>query len=234
MDFIATQNRIQSLINIIVPCDCSLCLMPITAQYKPLQICQYCFHDLPTYPLSWDIKLHDPKANSQIISDHVSGITAVGHYEWPFDYVLQQLKFHGKLWHARTVGALLSAQLDHLNWPRIDIMCPLPLHPKRQLKRGFNQAQLIAKHIPAMHRKLNGNLLARTIYSLPQSELGRQQRLLNVKDIFHCEQNLTDKTVLLIDDVLTTGATIDNAAKALLEANATAVFAAVAAIRVMR
>ncbi|MBU2883397.1 ComF family protein [Psychrosphaera sp. B3R10] len=233
MDFNATKKWIQSFLIKHMPTDCILCQLPLEKPQRFTQLCATCVLDMPTYPLGWDIKQHDPKATSELTCSNLAGITAIGKYDWPLDHVLLQLKFGRRLWAARPIGALLTKQLSQLIWPQIDFVCPLPLHKNRLRSRGFNQAFVICQHIKF---DLPVNILCslkRVKYSMPQSELSRRERLQNVRNIFRCSEDLTGKTILLVDDVVTTGATLDNAAKALLEQNATAVYAAVGAIRTL-
>lgn len=103
---------------------------------------------------------------------------------------------------------------------RIDGIVPIPLHRKKQRKRGFNQAALLAE---GLGRELGlpvyENLLLRTRNTRPQKELTRTERQENLKTAFKIQKKGVElKAVLLIDDIYTTGATIDAAARVLLEA----------------
>lgn len=233
MDFNATKKWIQNFIITHVPTDCILCQLPLEKPQRFSQLCATCLSDMPCYPLGWDIKQHDPKATSELACGHLTGITTIGQYDWPLDYVLLQLKFGRRLWAARPIGFLLTKQLSQSVWPVIDYVCPLPLHTTRLRSRGFNQAFVICQHLCLENSVKVLSSLKRVKYSLPQSELSRHERLQNVRNIFRCTEDLTGKTILLVDDVITTGATLDNAAKALLDQNATAVYAAVGAIRTL-
>lgn len=100
-----------------------------------------------------------------------------------------------------------------------DILIPVPLYPSREIKRGYNQAALLAR---ALGRELNLPVaiqaLSRKRNTVSQTQLGRQARRENVQGAFHytSEHSLAKKHVTLIDDVATTGATLNACAEVLL------------------
>lgn len=96
----------------------------------------------------------------------------------------------------------------------------VPLHKKRLNWRGFNQAQIIAEYLS---EKMNLNVnysLSREKNSKTQTNLEKEDRLQNAKDIFACNADLNKKNIILVDDVITTGATVKYASKSLKQANA--------------
>ncbi|HIT66112.1 MAG TPA: ComF family protein [Candidatus Merdisoma merdipullorum] len=105
-----------------------------------------------------------------------------------------------------------------LSW-RPDALIPVPLHRSRQRKRGFNQAELVAKRLG---RRLNIPVTEKTLFRIkktsPQKELSDTQRRANLKNAFQVRENdVRLKRVVLIDDIYTTGSTVDAAASVLLE-----------------
>jgi ComF family protein len=107
-----------------------------------------------------------------------------------------------------------------------DAVVPVPLHPARLAERGFNQAELLAVPCAARWRRpLLGRALARMRATLPQTDLDAEARRANVRDAFRVlrPEEVLDRRLLLIDDVLTTGATVGAAARALRGAGAAAV-----------
>lgn len=102
-----------------------------------------------------------------------------------------------------------------------DFIVPVPLHPRRLRWRGFNQAELLAKEIN--QNKLL-NCLIKTKNTKPQTQLSEKQRKQNIKGAFKCIFNLKNKKILLIDDVETSGSTLQECKKALLEAGAEGVY----------
>ncbi|EKE14572.1 MAG: phosphoribosyltransferase, partial [uncultured bacterium] len=103
------------------------------------------------------------------------------------------------------------------------ILIPIPLHKKRLKERGFNQSELLAKEIaPVLGFKYLGEILIRKIYTQAQAELPKEERLHNIKDCFELKEKseIKGKTIILIDDVFTTGATLQEAAKVLKKGGA--------------
>ncbi len=102
------------------------------------------------------------------------------------------------------------------------ILIPVPLHPRRERWRGFNQATLLAYFLGSYtNLKVITNLLLRTRFTKPQMKLKRQDRLDNLKDAFELHGTIEKhKTYLLIDDILTTGSTLEACAKVLKQAGA--------------
>jgi ComF family protein len=126
------------------------------------------------------------------------------------------------------VGAGLKPALT------FDLVVPVPLHKKRLRQRGFNQAEILASVIcREMHFCLAKNILVRNKYTVPQMELDREQRLENLKDVFivgaYCDVPIKEKNILLVDDVTTTGATLEECAKVLKNNGAKSVWAIVLA-----
>lgn len=118
------------------------------------------------------------------------------------------------------LAGLFSVTLPPIFLSRKTVLIPVPLHPRRLRKRGFNQSMLIAKNLgERWHCAVSPDLLIRHHYTHPQAELKREKRLTNVRDAFrltskkiHLDENTN---YLLVDDVCTTGATLAECAKAL-------------------
>jgi ComF family protein len=109
----------------------------------------------------------------------------------------------------------------------IDAIVPVPLHPIRQRQRGYNQAALLATEVGAqLQYPVIQDVLVRTKATAPQVELGAQERRANVRDAFRCTGNgLSGKRVMLIDDVCTTGSTLESVCTTLREAGTLSVWA---------
>lgn len=98
------------------------------------------------------------------------------------------------------------------------LVIPIPLHRKKFLSRGFNQAELIAQEMAKEFKlELKNDLLIRAKNTISQTDLKENQRFLNVKDVFKVKEKkfVKDKIIFLVDDVITTGATLNEAAKVL-------------------
>ena len=136
-------------------------------------------------------------------------------YEFPADALVQALKFRGELALAPLVAALLEQSLDN---ERIDYIVPVPLSRERLRRRGYNQAVEIARHL--RRQTLEPGLCERTRDAPPQMELPYEARQRNVRGAFRCTRALIGATVAVVDDVMTTGATLDEIARTLKRSGA--------------
>jgi ComF family protein len=153
-------------------------------------------------------------------------------YERSFMVLIHCLKYKGKIQLARPLGILLFATFIKY-WPinRIDLILPVPLHIKRLRTRGFNQSFLLLRDWSSFLETLNEqrpqvsverHVLLRSKWTEPQTGLGRKQRMSNIKNAFSLGDlsRVQKKRILLVDDVYTTGATVDECAKVLLRGGA--------------
>lgn len=107
-----------------------------------------------------------------------------------------------------------------------DVIVPVPVHKKKKRQRGFNQAELVAKELgKLLHIPVDSSYVLRTEDTTPQKELTRQERKKNLKKAFHiASEKRPYQRVLLIDDIYTTGATVDAVSEALKKAHVKNVF----------
>lgn len=151
------------------------------------------------------------------------------------DYV-RRFKYGGERQLGRALGTMLTAYVvqDPILWP-VDVIVPLPLHPHRLEQRGFNQAEVLARQLAAgLGRRLSADSLHRSKATAKQSQLPGNARRENVRGAFVVTRPtaLAGKRVLLVDDVLTSGATADEAAHVLLRAGTATVNVACAAVAI--
>ena len=143
--------------------------------------------------------------------------------------VIHRFKYAAKTQLARPLGGLmLSGFLQQWESEKIDSLLPVPLHPQKFRSRGFNQSYLLirswqavanAMHITLPDIPIQTDVLVRTKVTVPQTGLGRRQRLKNVKGVFSLRfpEKVYGKKLLVVDDVYTTGATVNECARTLLE-----------------
>jgi len=147
------------------------------------------------------------------------------YYEGPIQKAIQDIKYHRNFGLAATFGKILAGFLDKLRWP-VDIVIPVPLNTIRLKERGYNQARLLAKPIAYKHHiPLRSEALQRTRNTATQVGLSRKQRIENVNNAFVVDSAKTaGYNVLVVDDVVTTGATMNACAEALKKGKASKVF----------
>ncbi len=131
--------------------------------------------------------------------------------------LIVQLKFGGIHLAA---APLVEGMLDCLDGRRFDCMVPMPLHKKRQMQRGFNQTALLCGRMAQYSGLQTLSALERSRSTRRQSSLPHEKRQANVKDSFKAVLPVRDLSILLVDDVRTSGNTARACAKALLEAGA--------------
>ncbi|MDO5425658.1 MAG: ComF family protein [Eubacteriales bacterium] len=157
---------------------------------------------------------------------YTRGICAVS-YEGAMRNAVGRFKYQNKRCYAEFFTEIMwKAAEKHLRIWKPDVVIPIPLHPKRRKKRGFNQAYLLAKPIgERLGVPVLEHGLLRTVPTSPQKNLDRKKRQINLKRAFKIgADDVKLKRVLLVDDIYTTGSTIDAAAMVLRRAGAKEVF----------
>jgi competence protein ComFC len=141
--------------------------------------------------------------------------------------LIHRFKYGGEVW----VGALLADFLTQgLRDPRLkgrsfDAVVPVPLHPLRRREREFNQAEVLSRELARKNNLAFCEALERLRYTVTQTHFDRRRRMQNLRDAFGLRRNapVQGKDLLLVDDVLTTGSTLDECARVLLAAGARSV-----------
>ena len=140
-------------------------------------------------------------------------------YRFPVDSAILRLKYASDLSIAEPLAALLAEQVAPE--PAPDLLVPMPMAQSRLRERGFNHALEIARALSArLNLRLATDVCRRTRHTAPQAALPWDERRRNIRGAFTCDRDLTGKRVAVVDDVLTTGATLDELARILLRAGA--------------
>jgi len=194
----------------------ALCLACRTAlPIRHLPVCPICAGDSPTGAICGACLRHPPAFEQTL---------AGFDYTFPIDALLHAFKYGGAL----HIAAALTQPLTHCARQTTlpDIIVPMPLHPARLRERGFNQAVEIGKIIARqLNIPLRANACTRTRDTVPQASLPRRARRKNLRGAFACATPLKGMRVALVDDVMTTGATLHELAAVVRHAGATTVSA---------
>ena len=199
----------------LLPGSCLLC----TADCANALLCDACTADLPALPphacpQCGEQTTHGERCGACLKAPPAFAKTyALFRYEFPVDRIIQAFKYGHQLTMADWAGERLA---QVINAAEYDLLIPLPLHPQRLRERGFNQSVEIARRI-ARHTgiPLDQQTLIRTRATAPQAELAMKERARNVRGAFECQTDHSGRRLLLIDDVMTTGATLREAARVL-------------------
>ncbi|MFO7369570.1 MAG: ComF family protein [Bacteroidales bacterium] len=133
--------------------------------------------------------------------------------------ILHELKYKDQRQVGHEMGRLFGLELRDTPFSQADMIIPVPLHPAKQRKRGYNQSELIAEGVSqVLSIPVRNNLISRKMKTATQTRKNRFDRWLNVKDTFQVQDiaALNDNHILLVDDVITTGATIEACAGSIL------------------
>lgn len=200
---------------------CPECLRQIVA--APAHCCSRCSH-----PMEGLVVCPNCAGRSWQLSSVVAGC----HYGGEVRELIHRFKYGRDQRLALVLGALMARALEdpRLSSRKFDAVVPVPLHPLREREREFNQAALLANQIARRLEIPALNLLKRTRPTAPQAGFDRQERMENLRGAFALRRSVTaDASLLLVDDVATTGMTSDACATVLLGAGAAEVCAVVVA-----
>lgn len=210
---------LNDLLNLFFPNQCLLCNKPLIDGEE--LICIKCVCDLPriNYHAS---ETHNPA--EQLFMNNINIVHANSFLRYEkggqVQKLIHALKYHDRKELGYILGRLAATELQKEGSPlcKTDLLLPVPLHPKKQKQRGYNQSEWIAKGLNSVYgTPINTSALRRSQKSETQTQKSVYNRWINVKDIFSVANTnqLKDKHILLIDDVITTGSTISGCTKAL-------------------
>lgn len=201
--------------------DCYLCRAP--SGDAPL--CAGCERDLPALgPACPRCAMPSPESRvcGQCLADppHFDRTIAVWRYAPFADALIHAFKYRSELALATLFAGKLASGIGAD--PAIDTIIPMPLHPARLTERGFNQALEIARPLARRLRlPVAARLARRTRPTADQTDLAPAERARNVRGAFECELDLAGRRLAVVDDVMTTGASLDELAHTLKQAGAT-------------
>lgn len=190
---------------------CPICSTPFISDTQEDHLCEDCLRLRPFYDAVYACYL----------------------YSGAIMKAIHQFKYGSKTFFAESLGPLLAQAAESWAVKSDNLLTvPVPLHPKRLRERGFNQSLLLARHVAGqLDTELDFLSLRRLKYTLPQTGLGKEERQKNVRGAFHVENPdaVKGKTILLVDDVATTGNTLNECARVLRKCGCESVYCAVLA-----
>lgn len=213
------QNATEGLLHLFYPQLCVFCNRSLNRDERTL--CLHCILKLPRT----NFHAHVENKASDIFIGRLPIVNTTSFVYFTKDGMIQDLlhsfKYEGKQELGRLFGMLLATELKECNWTNdIDAIVPIPLHKKKERKRGFNQAVLFADGIAeTLNIPVVNGAVIRTKFTASQTTKSRIERIENVTDAFAVKnkESIKGKHLLLVDDVLTTGATIESCALELLK-----------------
>ncbi len=224
------KTLLGDLADVLFPASCAGCNRALARSEEV--VCTRCLAQLPRFddPQELDLRLAGRlpvAAMAGYLKYEAGGLT---------QRLLHRLKYRGQ----RQIGLILGKQFgawlrQQPFWQDVDAIIPLPLHPAKESKRGYNQSVLLAQGIAdATGMAVLSDVVQRLRPSASQTRKSREERWHNVAGIFAVKDGtaIAGRHVLLVDDVLTTGATLEACGQALLEAGAEKLSLAVLAVAV--
>ena len=207
-------NWLDNILNLFYPRVCSACGETLLKDEET--VCLKCRYTLPH--TGYELNADNPLAQMFYGRVDFHAVTACFFFakSGKVQQLIHQLKYKGN----KEAGVFLGQQIGESIkeaplFQGIDYLIPVPLHPKREKQRGYNQSLMIAQGINEVTGiPVGDQFLVRAIYTETQTHKTAEERFKNVKDIFelHHPELLEGKHILLIDDVLTTGATLESCA----------------------
>ncbi len=209
----------KDFIELFYPSCCITCGNRLISQEKYL--CMKCWADLPVSRFHLDPE----NKTAQIFWGRVAIENAASWYLYRkgsrYQKIIYAIKYKGMKELGRETGLRYGEELaTSPRFQTVDLVVPVPLHPKKERKRGFNQSAWIARGIAAsLQIPVSENILIRSIHTPTQTRKNRYERWMNMEGIFRVteKRSLDNRHILLIDDVVTTGATLEACAIELLK-----------------
>jgi len=197
---------IEPVISIFLPALCIHCQRPLPQGRRI--ICQSCFNGLPRL-----LPEHKKTFLKRVPVQYFDHLFILYQFSPLFQELVHLLKYQRFLTVARYFAEALASRLKHHTY---DVITAVPLNPVRLRERGYNQSAIIAKvFAELLQQSFSENILIRLKNTKSQTKLSRSERIENVHNAFITKENIRGRSVLIIDDVITTGSTLNECARML-------------------
>lgn len=230
----ALRRQLNDLLDFIYPPVCGLCGRPADSDDR--LVCRYCWNLLTTIEEPFCLNCREFIQTGSVCRNcDKNGLTvfSLGGYDDTLRSIIHDLKFGFLKPLGTTIGMQLSETIrDRCQHLKLDMIVPVPLHESRLYARGFNQAEVIAREIARSLRiPCRPEVLTMTRRTRQQARLTAPQREINVRGAYAmtAPEAVRGKSILIVDDITTTGATLREITRVLKNAGAGRVAAAVAA-----
>lgn len=223
-------------IDLIYPPACPICGRPAPFEEGiRLPVCPECEKDLSKTGSNCCMKcgkpLQDETAEYCYDCSKTHHLYTQGAAAFAYTDGIKQSIYRYKYKNRREYAAYYAKQIyencgGRMSTWKADVLIPVPLHSSKLWKRGFNQAELIAEHLSKLTGiPVDGEVLVRSRKTIPMKNLDDQERIENLKNAFHIKDNVVEyNKVILVDDIYTTGTTIDECTKVLMDRGASNVY----------
>lgn len=225
------ENTAFTAVQLVCPPKCVLCEKVL---FVGEQICTKCRKKLPFVGQYYCMKCGKPIENEK---EYCAGCQRKKYYFernvslWTYSPQLKKslyrFKYSNKRYYAKYYASEIYKKYGRLifSW-NIDVVVPVPLYYKKRRKRGYNQAEVLARELCKLTKlPIDTKMVVRTKNTVPQKQLNEKERQKNVKDVFQIGKSVVKlKKILLIDDIFTTGSTVNEIAKILKEAGCDSVY----------
>jgi ComF family protein len=222
---------ITEILDIFLPRFCPSCKTKLRASEKC--VCSPCLNRIQKPSLERLRSEFERKFNKRKI---ISGFTSIYVFEKDkeLQHIIHSLKYNGKFLYGLFLGDQLGKKIiNEIHGWNINLISPIPLHHLKKAERGYNQSFYIAKGLSKeVNIPLECGIIKRKRYTQSQTAMNLTERQKNIEEAFKVKhtKKFKGKNILLVDDVITTGATISECGKVLLDSGAKKVYAASVAI----
>lgn len=228
------KNIIKFIINVIYPPKCAVCSNIIEFNIREGYLCKKCSEDIPFLKGKFCEKCGRPVEYGKLCLRCMEKSFAFDFGFSAFEYRLikrsiARFKYKGIKKLGFYMAELMCIFLER-NYPNvmndIDIIIPVPIHSSKMKKRGFNQADIIGRFISEKYNiEYSDTVIERIKKTIPQSRLQPKEKIYNIKDAFAIKNTdiIQDKRIMIVDDIFTTGTTINECSKLLISSGAKSV-----------
>lgn len=242
------QNLLGSIFSVLFPSECRLCHTPLD-NISRIPVCRECLAAIEPLRAPQCVVCGDRLVSAQLLmgdgrcancrdfEPEFERAISFGEYEGGLRGLIHLLKYESVTPIAGPLGSMMAEAIQELlsgRGPLKPVLVPVPLHKSRRRARGFNQAELIAHaagKLLSPHLEVASGILLSQRDTISQVGLTREERMENVRDAFRvsASERVMGQTLIVVDDVMTTGTTLSECARVLKQAGAERVWAATVA-----